>query len=212
MKANQQAIAIIGAGGHARVVADILTRVQPTRRQVFFANTAHDSWNPSPLFPDDPTVMESVPFNIKGWHVAIGDPTIRKEKIQFLLHKGWTVYHAIHDRSTLASTSVIGDGTAVMAGAVLNPGAQTGTGCIVNTQAVLEHDSRIGHYVNVGPGAVLAGSAEVGSGSEVGAGAIILPGIRVGTHCVVGAGAVVTRDLKDGSVAVGVPARPIRTI
>jgi maltose O-acetyltransferase len=52
----------------------------------------------------------------------------------------------------------------------------------------------------------------IGSGVWIGGGAIVLPGITIGDGCVVGAGAVVTRDLPSGSLAVGNPARIIRSL
>lgn len=46
----------------------------------------------------------------------------------------------------------------------------------------------------------------------LGGGAIICPGVTIGANSVIGAGAVVTRDIPSGVVAVGSPARPVRSI
>lgn len=60
-------------------------------------------------------------------------------------------------------------------------------------------------------GVVSRGGVRIGRGTWVGIRAEILPGVHVGEHCVIGAGAIVTRDVPDYSVAVGNPARVIRT-
>ncbi|MBQ7714353.1 MAG: acyltransferase [Clostridia bacterium] len=52
----------------------------------------------------------------------------------------------------------------------------------------------------------------IGNNVYVGNNVIILPGVTIGNNCVIGAGAVVSRDIPDNSVAVGVPARVIKTI
>ena len=51
----------------------------------------------------------------------------------------------------------------------------------------------------------------VGNNVYIGNNTIILPGVTIGNDVVIGAGAIVTRDIPDNSVAVGVPARVIKT-
>jgi acetyltransferase-like isoleucine patch superfamily enzyme len=82
-----------------------------------------------------------------------------------------------------------------------------GDDCIVNTSASVDHDCVVGDHVHLCPGVHLAGAVNVGSGTMIGTGAVILPVIQIGKGCVVGAGAVVNRDLPDGVIAFGVPAR-----
>lgn len=47
---------------------------------------------------------------------------------------------------------------------------------------------------------------------HIGTGVIIMPGVTIGNNCVIGCGAVVTKDIPDNSVAVGVPARVVKTV
>ncbi len=55
------------------------------------------------------------------------------------------------------------------------------------------------------------GTIEVGNNVHIGIDTIIMPNVKIGNNCVIGCGAVVTRDIPDNSIAVGVPARVIKT-
>lgn len=55
------------------------------------------------------------------------------------------------------------------------------------------------------------GKIKVGEKTFIGAHAIIMPGVTIGERCIIGAGAVVTKDIPDGCVAVGVPAKVVKT-
>lgn len=114
--------------------------------------------------------------------------------------------------ATVATTATLSHGVYVNAGAVV--AAKTSIGCHsnINRSASIGHDNRLGIAVSIGPGAVLAGSVAVGSLAFVGAGATVLPHTTIGRRAIVGAGAVVTRDVLEGEVVVGNPARVIRTV
>ncbi|MBV9831155.1 MAG: acetyltransferase [Marmoricola sp.] len=114
--------------------------------------------------------------------------------------------------AVVALSSELGHGTYVNAGAVV--GARTRVGCHVNLNrsASIGHHCELGFASATGPAAVLAGAVSVGSGAFIGAGATVLPGVRVGRRALVGAGAVVTKDVDDGAVVVGNPARVVKNL
>jgi sugar O-acyltransferase (sialic acid O-acetyltransferase NeuD family) len=102
-----------------------------------------------------------------------------------------------------------GPGLVVQRGAVVMPQVHMGTGCTINLGATIHHECRLGDFVSLAPGSRLLGSVTVGDYAYVGSGAVVLPNVRIGAHAKIGAGAVVNRDIPDGCVAVGVPAKPL---
>lgn len=199
---------IIGTGGHSKVVSDIFRRKDPKIELIYFTliRPQNDSWNSEVIYLDEPEMLYHYRSSIKGWHVAIGSPHIRKERFDYLEKNQFPLINAIHDKSVIADSAKIGLGTTVMAGAVINADVTIGKGTVINTTASIDHDCRIGDFVNIGPGSKLAGGVFVGELTELGTGAIVIPNIRIGTNCLIGAGTVVIRDIPDNSIAVGVPA------
>lgn len=70
---------------------------------------------------------------------------------------------------------------------------------------VLAHDASMKHQT----GYTKVARTMIGSRTFVGAGSIVLPGVTIGEDCIIGAGSVVSRNIPDGSLAVGSPARVI---
>ena len=103
----------------------------------------------------------------------------------------------------------IGQGTVVMANAVINAGARIGAHCIINTSAVVEHDNRIADFVHISVGAKLAGTVSVGKRSWVGIAACVSNNIHICDDCMIGAGAVVIKDIEESGTYVGVPVKKI---
>lgn len=204
-------IGIIGYGGHAKVITDLLKRLNPNETFQYFSKTPlkHNMDLPN-LTEDHEQQLQKYLQTIEKWHVAIGDPHIRKAKIEWLIQQKATIISAIHEKSTIGENVQIDIGTSVMAGSIINPFATIGKGCIINTASSIDHDCKIADYVNIGPGCHLAGGVKIGTLSNLGTGAIVIPNISIGNQCIIGAGAVVICDIPDNSIAVGVPAKIIK--
>jgi sugar O-acyltransferase (sialic acid O-acetyltransferase NeuD family) len=145
--------------------------------------------------------------------VAIGDNWRRNkivERVRALLPTT-TFPSAIHPSAQIAADVSIGEGTVIMAGAVVNTGSRIGDFCIVNTRSSLDHDSKMDQYSSLGPAVTTGGNVSIGAYSNVGMGAILLPEVNVGRHTVVGAGALVLKSIPDFMVSYGAPARLIHS-
>lgn len=202
-------VVIIGAGGHAKVIADIVVKNEDILLGFLDDNKAKDTMVISNYkvigkVCDCVKIQEANP-EIK-FVIAIGDNKKRSEvsKKYNLLY-----YTAIHLSATIAIDVSIQEGTVVMANAVINPNTKIGKHCIINTGAIIEHDNKIGDFTHISPNATLAGTVEIGSYTHIGAGATIRNNIKIGTDVVIGAGAVVVKNIEKPGTYVGVPARKL---
>ncbi len=200
---------MVGAGGHAKVVAD-------TAR-------ALGAWQDVGLlddrFPDLDRVEGSrVVGHAEDWRrypveevdvlVGIGDNRIRLEMQDEIEAAGYGLPVLIHPRAWVSPEAQLGPGTVVFAGAVVNSGARVGRAVILNTAATVDHDCTIGEGAHLSPGVHLGGGVGVGQRTWLGIGAVVRHGMHIGADVMVGAGAAVVSDLADGVTALGVPARP----
>lgn len=142
--------------------------------------------------------------------LGVGGPINRHILKTKLENWGGSLSSLISPHSRIARHAQIGTGATILTGAVVENDARLGTGVLVNLLATVCHDSVVGNYVEISPGALITGNVTIGDFSFIGAGAVINPKVTIGRNVVVGAGAVVTRDLKDNTLAVGVPAVAIK--
>ena len=124
-----------------------------------------------------------------------------------LKEKGLLPISAVHPTAFVAVTAPLSEGCQILARAAVCADVKMGEECIVNTAASIDHESVLGKGVHIAPGATLAGCVTVGDFSLIGVGAVILPRIKIGSDVIVGAGSVVTKDIPDGMIAFGNPAR-----
>ncbi len=209
-------ILLIGSSGHAKVIIDIV-RCQGTYTVRGLLDDQRAKGERTMDVPvlgridELPAIMRTT--GIEHGIIAVGDNDARMhiaERIKQLA----TQFHfvtAVHPRATIASDVVLGAGTVVMAGVTVNPSVVVGAHCILNTNCSIDHDRLLGDCVSVAPGANLGGGGSFGNGSAVGMNACVLQKVNIGRHCVIGAGAVVLQDVPDLHVAVGVPAKCVRT-
>jgi sugar O-acyltransferase (sialic acid O-acetyltransferase NeuD family) len=214
MQVSSQLV-IAGAGGHAKV---IIEAVRTHGRWIVAALTdpvIRGEVLGVPVVGTDEELPRLRQQGLAAGLVGVGSirlPTLRVELFQRLREVGFVLPSVYHFRATVSPTAEVGEGTVVLAGAVINAQARVGRNVIVNTGAIIEHDCVIGDHVHVAPRSVVGGGAAIEARVHVGMGAIILQGRRVGEGTVIGAGAVVNRDLPPNTVCVGVPARPVREL
>jgi acetyltransferase EpsM len=206
-------IVVFGAGGHAKVVVDVLEAMGRYEILGLFDDSAELKGTIRAKYTVIGSKEDLLTMRrdmVQGLIVALGDNHRRRTVFEEAQRKGFAFVIAIHPSAQLGGGVRIGEGTLLVAGTVVNVDADIGPNVIVNTGATVDHDCRIGAHVHLSPGVHLAGRVIVGEGTHIGIGAVVLPNIRIGKYCVVGAGAVVREDLPDGVVAVGAPARIIK--
>ncbi|MCR5196316.1 MAG: acetyltransferase [Pseudobutyrivibrio sp.] len=199
-------LAIIGASGHGKVIADIA--LLSGYDEVIFLD-------------DNPEVKTVGEYNVLGnrqmaaelakmscdFIVGIGNAAIREKIQNEIISKGCNVVTLVHPNAVVAFDSKLGIGTVVMAGAVINSGSVIGQGCIINTGASIDHDNVIGDFCHISVGAHTAGTVSMGTRSWLGIGAVVSNNLDVCSDCMIGAGAVVVSDLTAPGTYVGVPAQ-----
>lgn len=197
-------IAVIGAGGHATVVASTL--IAAGHDVAGFFDDAPSSWG-SRIFgiPVMGPISELSATTFSHAIIGIGGNEARKRIAEQLDIEWMTV---VHPFSWVHPGVRLGRGTVICAGAVVQPGAQIGSHVILNTRSSVDHHCRVGDYVHIAM-AHLGGGASIDAGVFLGLGSCVLPAIHVGAWSTVGAGAVVTKDVAPETTVVGVPARPL---
>lgn len=183
---------LYGASGHAKVIMDILK-----------ANCVKIEG----LIDDNPDIIELLGYpvyhqrtDLSPMIVSIGNNAIRKHIVEKLpVEFG----QAIHPTAIVSHTAIIGEGTVVMQGVIVQACTRIGKHCIINTGASVDHECIVEDFVHISPHATLCGNVHVGEGSWVAAGTVVLPGVKIGKWSVIGAGSVVSKDIPDGVLAVG---------
>lgn len=205
----------LGAGGHAKVVIEIL-RLAGSYEIVGLLDIAPARWETEvsgvKILGGDELLLEIYERGISAAFIGlgtVGDGSGRRRLFEKAREQGFEVVRAIHPRAVVSQSAEIGHGPTIMAGAIINAEAQLGDNVIVNTGAIIEHECVVGNHAHIATGARLAGAVRVDDGAHIGIGASVRQGIHIGQGAIVGAGAVVIRDVPDGVIVVGVPAKEI---
>lgn len=207
-------IVIIGAGGHAKVIIDIiLQRKKNLNDNLLIKGILDDSFSENeekdlfgiPIIGKVNKVLE-LSSNIY-YVIAIGNNGIRKKISQN--YKKLKYITLIHPRAIIGENVSIGIGTVLMAGSIINSHTKIGKHCIINTGSIIEHDNIIEDYVHISPNVTLCGGVSIGQKSWIGAGATLIQGIKIEEKCIVGAGSVVIRNIKKMSKVIGIPGKNV---
>jgi sugar O-acyltransferase (sialic acid O-acetyltransferase NeuD family) len=205
-------LAILGASGHGKVVADI-AECCGWKNVVFF----DDAFPEKSELEDWSVIGNTQDFlcsmtDFDGCIVAIGNNVIRLDKTSFLLSSGAPIISLIHPSAIVSKYSSIGLGSVVMPNAVINSFSKVGLACIVNTSATIDHDCELMDAIHVSPGANLAGAVKVKECTWIGIGASINQCLSIGKNVMIGAGSVVINDIPDNVLAVGIPSKVIKRL
>lgn len=202
---------IFGGGGLARGVVDAAQLAGQTIAGLVVPNPAAISWFSGTVVTETDCAAGYQPGD--SLIVAIGDNTRRCAVTNATLAAmpGLVRGSVQHPSAVVAGSARICAGSVILGGVSVGPMAAVGQDVLLYTGTVVEHDCTFHDGASTGPGAVLGGNVTVGAGSFIGLGARIGHGRTIGAETVIGMGAVVTRDVPGGVVAVGAPARVLRS-
>ena len=192
-------IAIIGAGGHGKVVGEIALL---------------NEYEIIDFFDDKKNCIKKFPFNISGtldhlkkdfknydsFFIAIGQNQIRSAIFEWFKKKKLNIVSLIHPKSTISQLSTIDVGVCVMANATINPGTIVKKGVIINTSASIDHDCVVEDFAHISPNCSLSGDVKIGKFSHLGSGTSVHPGIHIGNNVKIAVGSKVFKDILDDTV------------
>ena len=191
---------LYGAGGHAKVILDILKSNGVSVTEIFDDDPCIESFMGIPV---------SHGFIRSPLIISVGNNRIRKAIAEKINDDVFSSFFC--DRSAVISDcATIEKGTVVMQSAIIQSSVRIGKHCIINTSASVDHDCNIQDYVHIAPGCILCGNVKIGEGSLIGAGTVVVPNIKIGKWTTIGAGSVVTRDIPDNVVAYGSPCKIVK--
>lgn len=200
-------IYMLGAGGHASVLADMLKvtgneisficspQVDQTRKALAAIPTLEDENN---LLNEG--VSSCILVNGIG---SLPSNTLRKKLFCKFTERGYLFKQVLSKHAVISSFATLGHGVQVMPGAIIQAGAVIGDNTIINTGAIIEHDCLIGEHNHVAPGVTISGQVITGNNVHIGTGAVIIQGISIGNSVVIAAGAIITKDVENEKIVFG---------
>ncbi|MEO1772999.1 acetyltransferase [Candidatus Enterococcus ferrettii] len=198
---------LIGAGGHAKVIVDILNE-EKKKIAGFFDDNKSDFENLEYLGTTDDLLEKKAEYTGQYYFIIAIGSCSRRKAIYIKVNLTDDCYGtAIHPKSYISKNIKIAEGTVVMANVVVNSSTTIGKHSILNSGSVIEHDNDIGDFVHISPGCNLAGETSVGEGTHIGIGTNCIQQINIGSWCNVGAGSVILKDIPDNTLSYGVPAK-----
>ena len=206
-----KSVFIISAGGHAKVLLECL--IAMGKNISAFIETDATKIGCKILNID----VISQDFFLKNYAAAdvllvnglgsINVPLLRKKVFLFFKEREYSFLNLIHPTAYVAKDIVLGEGSQVLAGSILQIGSAIQDNVIVNTGALIDHDCIIGHHSHIAPGATLSGGVSIDESCHIGCAATVVQGITIEKESLVAAGAVVIADLEKNSRVAGVPAK-----
>lgn len=198
-------IAIIGGGGHAKILIDLINEIGNYKIIGIF---------------DDYKTEKVLNYLIIGricdikkvkevdcYVIGIGNDNFRKKIYDDYPDLNWETL--IHPKSFVSKMSTIGSGTVVCAGAIIQPDVHIGKQCIINTNSSVDHECLIGNFCSISPGSVICGQVKIGENCFIGANSTIIQCLNIGNNCIIGAGSVIIKNIGNNKKVVGNPSREI---
>lgn len=207
----------LGAGGHAKMIIEILQQEGHTLAGLLDADHSRvgEMFHGLPILGNDDLLRQCVREGITHFFLGLGGVqrlTSRSELYRRAINQKMIPLPVVHPTAIISQSSRIGHGIVALVNVVVNADSVIGENVLLNTGCIVEHDCVIGDNVHISSRAILLGAVEVGDDVLIGAGAVIRQGVTIGAGSIVGAGAVVVEDVGPGQTVVGVPAKLLSTL
>jgi UDP-perosamine 4-acetyltransferase len=193
---------LIGAGGHGRVLLDIL-RDQKGKKVIGYCDLRAKEDVDCPYLGKDDEIAKKYPAGkvlLVNGIGSIKQPFQRRDIFLKFKALGYRFASIIHSAAVLSKRIRLGEGVQIMAGAIINVGASIGDNAIINTKASVDHDCTIGAHTHVAPGVTLSGGVRIGQTCLVGTGANVIQQITIEDEVLVGAGETIRHQVARGRI------------
>ena len=208
-------IIIFGAGGHAKVIVDIIEK-QGKFNIAGFIGTHREKNTVIMGYKviGDESSLKDIIFNyeIYGGIIGIGDNSIRAKVLDKVIKviPNFKFVNCIHPKSILGKDVTLGEGNVLMAGVIINSSARIRNHCILNTNSSVDHDCLMSDFSSIAPNVTVGGNVKIGDYSAIGISTSIFHNVNIGKNCIIGGGSLVCSDTKENSVYYGSPCKFIR--
>ncbi len=210
-------LVLIGAGGHAREVLDIVEASVRAGEDVevlgYIVEAQYSS--PGTIVNDKPVLGDFDWFAKNADEIyavcAVGDPALRLHLVHKAQNWGTRFCSIIHPNAILTQRVTIGQGVVIAAGCVLTNHIRLGDHVSLNPGCTVGHDTVIDDYVTLTQGVNVSGKVKISAGCYIGTGANIIDRINVGEWSIIGAGSTIIQDVAANTTVVGVPGRVTKT-
>jgi sugar O-acyltransferase (sialic acid O-acetyltransferase NeuD family) len=202
---SKKVVILLGAGGHAKVVAEALIQSGKT----ILGLVAPDKKKGSKCFGLDVLGNDDELLSYSPREVVLANGigalpgiVLRWKLAGQMREKGFQFTRVIHPSATIAADVIVGEGAQVMAGSIIQPGSSIAQDSIVNTRVSIDHDCKIGENCHLAPGVILSGCVNIGKGAHLGTGATVIQNISIGANSTVSAGSIVYKDLVNDKMLI----------
>jgi UDP-perosamine 4-acetyltransferase len=192
---DEKPIVLVGAGGHARVVRDLLNTLERSIRGYCAIEPEGDL----PYLGNDEQLLDTVSpsdvYLVNGIGAVSPQANEHRDKI-FLKFKqhGFSFITLIHPSAVVSSSVTLEEGVQIMAGVVIQTHVNVGPNTIINTSSSIDHDCILGKSVHIAPGVTLSGNVKIGAFSHIGVGATIIQNITVKESTLLRAGTTLIKE------------------
>lgn len=205
-------IILIGAGGHAMIMVDIINEMNKYEIVGITTNNPEQNtyFEGIPIIGDDNVLLHYKQKGITSVAIGVGgfvNNNLRRKIYTHLKSLGFTIIQAIHPNTVISKTAILGEGITIFPGVIINPHVRVGNNVIIATGSTIDHESEIENHTLISAGVTIGGYSRVKEGALIALGAKIISGVEVGKNALVAAGAVVVSDIPDDSQVFGIPAK-----